>query len=122
MSIEAAAASSRILLRRGLLLAYLTLARNGAGTVVLMIAAVAPGSVTLAGFGVDSLTEILASSIVVWQLKGDGVGRERRALRGTAIAFALLAIHIAVKSAILLTCSWTRASAGGGGQTPSLPC
>ncbi len=98
------AAASRMLLRRGLLLEYLTLAWNVVGTVVLMFAAVASGSVALAGFGVDSLIEIIASSVVIWQLKGEtGSGRERRALRAISIAFGLLAIYIAAQSAITLT-------------------
>lgn len=77
---------------------------NGVGTVVLGLAAVAAGSVALAGFGVDSLIEIVASAVVVWQLKGQaGAGRERRALRIIAIAFGLLAIYIAVQVAVTLS-------------------
>jgi divalent metal cation (Fe/Co/Zn/Cd) transporter len=92
------------LLRRGLRLEYATLGWNVVGTVVLLIAAVAAGSVALAGFGVDSLIEIVASAVVVWQLKGEtGSGRERRALRIIAVAFVLLAIYIAVQSAVVLS-------------------
>jgi divalent metal cation (Fe/Co/Zn/Cd) transporter len=92
-----------VLLRRGLRLEYATLGWNVVGTVVLLIAAVAAGSVALAGFGVDSLIEIVASAVVVWQLKGEtGSGRERRALRIIAVAFVLLAIYIAVQSTVVL--------------------
>src|SRR6266851_4740625 len=63
---------SRDLLRRGLLLEYATLAWNAVGTVVIVAAAIEARSVALAGFGLDSLIEIFASMIVVWQL------RERR--------------------------------------------
>lgn len=91
------------LLQRGLMLEYATLSWNVVGTVVLVVAAAAAGSVALAGFGVDSLIEIVASAVVVWQLKGEaGSGRERRALRIIAIAFVLLAIYIAVQSAVTL--------------------
>jgi divalent metal cation (Fe/Co/Zn/Cd) transporter len=91
-------ASREALLRRGLLLEYATLSWNVAGTVVLTVAAVAAGSVALAGFGVDSLIEIVASAVVVWQLKGaESSGRERRALRVIAVAFLLLAIYIAIQ-------------------------
>ncbi len=38
------------------------------GTVVVIAAALAAGSVALAGFGLDSLIEIGASAVVVWQL------------------------------------------------------
>lgn len=104
MSAQAAAATSRMLLRRGLTLEYVTLGWNVVGVVVLAIAALAAGSVALAGFGVDSLIEIVASAVVVWQLKGEeGSDRERRALRMIAVAFVLLAIYIAVQSALILS-------------------
>jgi divalent metal cation (Fe/Co/Zn/Cd) transporter len=104
MSTQAGADTSRTLLRRGLMLEYATLGWNVVGVVVLAVAAVAAGSVALAGFGVDSLIEIVASAVVVWQLKGEeGADRERRALRIIAVAFLLLAIYIAVQSAITFT-------------------
>jgi hypothetical protein len=56
------------LLQRGLLLEYLTLGWNVVGTGVVVAAAVAAHSVALAGFGLDSLIEIFASLVVVWQL------------------------------------------------------
>ena len=60
----------------------------------------AVGSLALAGFGVDSVIEIVASAVVVWQLKGTaGDGRDRRALRVIATAFALLALYIAAQAA-----------------------
>jgi hypothetical protein len=93
MSTQAGADTSRTLLRRGLMLEYATLGWNVVGVVVLAVAAVAAGSVALAGFGVDSLIEIVASAVVIWQLKGEeGSDRECRALRIIAIAFVLLAI------------------------------
>ncbi|MFZ0090230.1 MAG: hypothetical protein WAL63_12030 [Solirubrobacteraceae bacterium] len=68
------------------------------GTAGLVLAAVAAGSVALTGFGVGSLIEIVASAVVVWQLKGDAsAGRERRALRIIAGAFVALSISIAVQ-------------------------
>ncbi len=104
MTVELGRGTRRMLLRRGLWLEYATLAWNVAGVVVLVSAAVATGSVAFAGFGVDSLIEIVASAVVVWQLKGDtGSERERRALRVIAIAFVLLAIYIAAQSAILVS-------------------
>lgn len=89
------------LLRRGLVLEYATLGWNVIGVIVLAVAAIAAGSVALAGFGVDSLIEIVASAVVVWQLRGEqGSQRERRALRIIAVAFVLLAAYIAVQSAL----------------------
>jgi hypothetical protein len=43
---------------------------------------------------------LVASAVVVWQLKGTaGDGRDRRALRVIAVAFALLALYIAAQAA-----------------------
>jgi divalent metal cation (Fe/Co/Zn/Cd) transporter len=91
------------LLGRGLLLEYLTLSWNIVGVVILAIATVASGSIALAGFGVDSLIEIVASSVVVWELRGEeGSRRERLALQIIAVAFALLAVYIAVQVIVTL--------------------
>lgn len=89
------------LLRRGLRLEYLTLGWNVAGVVILAIASAASGSVALIGFGIDSLIEIVASSVVIWELRGEqGSRRERTALRTIAVAFGLLAIYIAVQATV----------------------
>jgi divalent metal cation (Fe/Co/Zn/Cd) transporter len=58
------------LVRRGFILEYLTLAWNVGGIVVLAIAAISARSVALAGFGLDSLIEIGASTVVIWELSG----------------------------------------------------
>jgi hypothetical protein len=62
------------LLRRGLRLEYVTLGWNAVGIGILAWTAVAARSVALAGFGLDSLIEIGASIVVVWELN-----RQRRA-------------------------------------------
>jgi divalent metal cation (Fe/Co/Zn/Cd) transporter len=90
------------LLRRGLRLEYATLAWNGVGIAVLGAAAVAARSVALAGFGLDSLIEIGASTVVVWQLSGAGAERERRALRMIGIAFLALAAYLVIQTAVVL--------------------
>lgn len=91
------------LLRRGLMLEYATLGWNVIGVVVLVITAIAAGSVALAAFGIDSLIEILASTMVVWQLMGtDSTRRTVPALRVIAIAFGALAVYILVQSIVVL--------------------
>ncbi len=91
------------LLRRGLWLEYSTLAWNVVGAVVVLWAAVAARSVALAGFGLDSLIEILASVVVVWHLSNvERPGREQRALRVIGVAFLLLAAYIAAQSLYVL--------------------
>ena len=66
------------LLKRGLLLEYLTLGWNIVGVIIVIFAAFAARSVALAGFGLDSLIEIFASVVVVWQLTGVNLPREHR--------------------------------------------
>ncbi|MFE7246104.1 cation transporter [Streptomyces sp. NPDC057580] len=90
------------LLRRGFALEYTTLAWNVVGIVVLAIAVISAKSVALAGFGLDSLIEIGASTVVVWELSGTGEDRQHRALKLIGIAFALLAVYLLVQSTWVL--------------------
>jgi divalent metal cation (Fe/Co/Zn/Cd) transporter len=91
------------LLRLGLALEAATLGWNVVGTVVLLIAALSARSVALAGFGLDSLIEIFASIVVVWQLRGGRRERERKALRLIGVAFLLLALYISGQSIYTLS-------------------
>ncbi|HVC71269.1 MAG TPA: cation transporter [Acidimicrobiales bacterium] len=90
------------LLRRGVLLEAVTLGWNVAGIVVLTITALAARSVALAGFGLDSLIEIGASTVVIWELSGTGVRRQALALRIIGGAFVVLALYLAVQSTLVL--------------------
>lgn len=82
---------------------YTTLGWNVAGSVLVLVAAVLARSVALAGFGLDSLIEIVASLVVVGQLREmRAVDRERRAMRIIGAAFVLLAVYIAVQSTYVL--------------------
>ena len=95
-------AARSALLRRGFALEYVTLAWNVAGIVVLAIAAVSARSVALAGFALDSLIEIGASTVVIWELSGTGEQRQRRGLRLIGYAFAALAVYLLVQSTVVL--------------------
>jgi divalent metal cation (Fe/Co/Zn/Cd) transporter len=92
--------ASAALLRRGFALEYITLGWNVIGVGVLAVAAWSARSVALAGFGLDSLVEIGASTVVVWELSGTGEARQRRALRLIGGAFAALALYL------LIQCTW----------------
>lgn len=92
----------RVLLRRGFALEYVTLGWNLVGIVVLTVAVLATGSVALGGFGLDSLIEIGASTVVIWELSGTGEARQKMALRLIGGAFALLAAYLLVQSTIAL--------------------
>jgi len=95
-------AARSLLLRRGFALEYATLGWNVVGIVVLAVAAVSARSVALAGFGLDSLIEIGASTVVIWELSGTGEERRRRALRLIGGAFALLALYLVAQSTVAL--------------------
>jgi divalent metal cation (Fe/Co/Zn/Cd) transporter len=109
-AVSARAQRDRLLLR-GLWLEYITLGWNVVGVGVLAVAALAAHSVALAGFGLDSLIEILASTVVVWQLTDTGGQRERTAMRIIGAAFFALAVYIAVQGVYVL--------ATGGPPAPS---
>ncbi len=103
------------LIRRGLFLEYITLGWNVVGSVIVLVAALAARSVALVGFGLDSLIEIFASVIVVWELTGaGGTDRERKAVRLIGIAFFCLALYILGQSTYtLISRSHPGASPGG---------
>jgi divalent metal cation (Fe/Co/Zn/Cd) transporter len=89
------------LLRIALMLEYLTLSWNVVGVVILAIAALRAHSVALVAFGLDSLIEIGASIIVVWQLTGTDPNRRSSALRLISAAFFTLAVYVLVQSTIV---------------------
>ena len=103
-----------LLLKRGLILEFLTLGWNVVGVVIVAAAAYAARSVALAGFGLDSLIEIFASVIVVWHLRGVQQHRERLALRLIGGAFFALALYILGQLLVtLLTRTHPAPSVGG---------
>jgi divalent metal cation (Fe/Co/Zn/Cd) transporter len=92
----------RGLIRFGFALEWATLGWNVAGIIVLAFAAVTARSVALAGFGLDSLIEIGASTVVIWELSGTGEERQRRGLRLIGYAFAALAVYLLAQSTLVL--------------------
>ena len=96
----------KALLHRGFVLEYVTLGWNVAGIVVLALAAVSARSVALAGFGLDSLIEIGASTVVIWELSGTGEERQRRGLRLIGYAFAALAVYLLAQSTVVLVAGY----------------
>jgi divalent metal cation (Fe/Co/Zn/Cd) transporter len=89
--------------RRGIRLELATLAWNSVGVIVVFAAAFAAGSVALAGFGLDTAIEILASTVVIWHLRDTAdQRRERVAMRVIGWAFAGLAIYVTAQAAYTL--------------------
>jgi divalent metal cation (Fe/Co/Zn/Cd) transporter len=86
--------------RRALRLEYATIAWNIGEAVFTIGLGVVAGSLALIGFGMDSIIEVFASSVVVWHIRPrgpvDSLERTRLALRLVATAFCLLAIVLAV--------------------------
>ena len=86
------------LLRQGLLLEYLTLGWNVVGTGIVIKSGLQANSIALVGFGLDSLIEIGASTVVIWQLTGVNQRREQQGLRLIGTAFFVLATYVLIQS------------------------
>ena len=85
------------LARRALRLEYLTIGWNAAEAGVALAAGIGAGSIALIGFGLDSVVEVFAACVVVWQMRGSlSVERDRLALRLIAVSFYLLAAYVTV--------------------------
>lgn len=89
----------RELARRGTQLEWATIAWNAGEVFVTIGLGIAAGSIALIAFGLDSLIEIFASSVVVWHARQpDGPELERqtaRAHRLIGVAFLVLAVSLA---------------------------
>jgi divalent metal cation (Fe/Co/Zn/Cd) transporter len=73
---------------------------------IAVAAGISASSIALVGFGIDSLIELLAGSVVVWLFTGRRVHSEtaeRRAQQLIAMSFFLLAAYVAVESIRTLT-------------------
>ncbi|WP_434614881.1 cation transporter [Arthrobacter sp. A5] len=108
------AVDSNRLRRRGFALEWFTLGWNVIGVVILAVASIAAGSVALAGFGLDSLIEIGASLVVIWELSGTGEQRQRWALKLIGGAFLVLAGYLLVQSGVALAVGHRATPSPGG--------
>lgn len=91
------------LVRRGLLLSWITIGYNLLEAVISVGAGVVAGSVALVGFGVDSAIEVSASITAQWRLRADiDVAKRERAERVggrmIGVSFLLLAAYVAYES------------------------
>ncbi len=94
--------STTDLLRRGRQFEVMTLSWNVVGVVILAYAAIVARSVALAGFGVDSVIEIGASAVVLWELADAAKSRQKRAMRMIGASFLALAVYLVVQSTFVL--------------------
>ncbi|HBY64646.1 MAG TPA: hypothetical protein DEH78_32910 [Solibacterales bacterium] len=95
------------LVRRALLLEYLTVGYNALEAVVAIASGAVAGSIALIGFGVDSVIEVSSALVLLWRLHSDAhaagrAARERRALRLAGVSFLLLAAYVACDAAASL--------------------
>ena len=88
------------LLRRGVRLQIFSIAWDVVEGFVAVTAAIISGSITLMGFGLESLIEITAAGTVYWRLRKELKSEsqegnaERRALQIVAVCFLILAGYI----------------------------
>jgi divalent metal cation (Fe/Co/Zn/Cd) transporter len=94
------AADTARLRRRGFRLEYATLAWMAAEAAVAITAGLLAASIALAGFGLDSVIELISATIVIWQLRGEitGQNRETRAVRLIGVTFFALAAYLTADS------------------------
>lgn len=89
--------------RRGRMLELATVAWNCAEAVVVIALGAAAGSLALVAFGLDSCVEVVASSAVLWYMRGTAARetrpRARRAERTIAACFAALGGYLLVQAA-----------------------
>src|SRR5664280_3765510 len=91
------------LVRRGQRLEYFTIAYNSAEGLVSILAGIVAGSVSLIGFGLDSLIEVTSGAALLWRLHHDlNASRreqiERTTLRIVGACFVALALYILYES------------------------
>jgi cation diffusion facilitator family transporter len=98
------------MVRRGQWLSRVTLAYNLLEGVASILAGMVAGSISLVGFGVDSMIEVTSSVASLWRLRLDHQAESRRraeewSLRIIGACFVILAIYIAADAIHSL---WTR--------------
>jgi len=97
----------RELVQRGRRLEYFTIGYNSAEGLISIIAGIVAGSVSLVGFGLDSLIEVTSGAALLWRLHHDlNPSRreqvERTTLRIVGGCFIALALYIAYESGAAL--------------------
>ena len=82
--------------KHGRRLEYFTIGWNVFEACVAASSGLAAGSISLIGFGIDSLIESLSGAALIWRLREhpDNDPREKRALRLVGISFLILALYV----------------------------
>src|SRR5260370_27991823 len=95
------------LIRHGQRLEYFTIAWNSLEALVSIVAGVIAGSVSLVGFGLDSLIEVTSGAALLRRLHHDTdpsrrENIERKTLRIVGLCFVALAVYIGSESHVSL--------------------
>lgn len=80
--------------KKALFYEYLTIAWNVFEGLSSMFVGFITGSISLFAYGLESSVEVFASSIVVWELKGTGKGREKIALKLIGVAYLIVSAYV----------------------------
>lgn len=89
--------------RRARRLNVATIGWNSIEGVIAIVAGLAAGSVSLIGFGADSVIEVSAALILTWRLRQEGRGEctqgaDSRATKAIAVSFGVLAAYVAFEA------------------------
>jgi divalent metal cation (Fe/Co/Zn/Cd) transporter len=101
--VAGAALEREALIRRGRRLEYFTIGYNSLEGIVSLAAGLIAGSVSLVGFGLDSLIEVTSGAALLWRLRHDlNPARrervERTTLRIVGACFLALALYVLYES------------------------
>ncbi len=83
-----------VAIQRGTRLEYLTIGWNSLEAIIAIGAGIAAGSISLVGFGFDSIIEVSSGVIILWRFFS-GEHREDIALKLVGLSFLALATYIA---------------------------
>ena len=94
-------------IRRGRRLEFFTIIYNSLEGLISIIAGLIAGSVSLIGFGIDSIIEVTSGAALLWRLKHEDNPEQREAAEKTALrivglCFIALAIYILYDSGSVL--------------------
>src|SRR6476659_9218029 len=91
---------SAILRKKGRHLEYFSIAWNSLEGLIAIVAGAIAGSISLVGFGIDSLVEVTSGAALLWRMSSstEDESRERLSLRIVGGCFLALAAYIAYEA------------------------
>lgn len=86
--------NKKTLRHRAFVLEYITIIWNVFEGIVAVLSGFATGSLSLIAFGLESVLEVLSSSVAVWEMRGKGQTRDKRSFYLLGIAFFVFAGYV----------------------------